>query len=370
MKIIPFPAIIPDLDKITANEAFFNSVKKNYRGYADGGLFKNTGVDALYVYEIKTRFSSHTGLVAALDLDEYRSGKVKKHEKTIHEKEELQLELLVRRKAMVKPILMTYRHSEEIDEALTNVKNSSEPILQIDFEKIKQKHLFWQLTDPVVIAGIRQLFEKNIPCCYLADGHHRLTSNLHLDHQIPYNGKDKFDEALCAFFADSQLLVRPFHRVFKDSQISDAELMARISQYAEQNVLPGNAPLKKGEWSMCLNGKWSSWHWKTEVVEAYRNNRHVVLDVDILNDKILHEALGVEDIRHDKRISYIEGTRRVAALEKISFTGIVFRLFPVDIEDLMTISDDDDIMPPKSTFFEPRMINGLLVQPLPDAIHA
>ncbi len=370
MRIIPFPAIIPDLKKITPNEAFFNSVKKNYLTYNDSGMFKKTGVDAIYVYEIQTRFSSHTGVVAALDLDDYREGKVKKHENTIHEKEKVQMDLLLRRKAMVKPILLTYRHSDEIDQTLVGIRSNSQPMFEVTFDKIRQKHRFWQLTDSTVIAAIKKLFEKNIPCCYLADGHHRLTSNLHLDHNIPYNGKDKFDEALCAFFADSQLLVKPFHRVFRNADIEESVLINGVSAYADKIELPGNAPTRKGEWSMCVNGNWTSWRWKDSLTEAYRTNRHVVLDVDILNDKILHEALGVEDIRSDKRISYVEGKRSASALAKMSLGGVAFRLFPVDIDDLMTISDDDDIMPPKSTFFEPRLLNGLLIQELPEAIHS
>jgi uncharacterized protein (DUF1015 family) len=370
MKIIPFPAIVPDLGKITADEAFFNSVKKEYLGYAQKGLFQKSGVDAFYIYEIQTRFSSHIGVVAALDLDDYREGKVKKHENTLLEKEKVQMELLLHRKAMVKPILLTYRHSEAIDKALVEIRKNAKPFFEVNFEKIKQKHLFWQLTDADTIAEIKTLFENNIPCCYLADGHHRLSSNLLLEHQIQYNGKDKFDEALCAFFADSQLLVKPFHRVFSAPNINESDVISAISAYADSIQPRTNAPAQKGEWSMCIKGKWSSWRWKNEVVDTYRANRHVVLDVDILNDKILHEALGVEDIRSDRRISYVEEKRGTAALEKLSHSGVVFRLYPVDIEDLMTISDDNDIMPPKSTFFEPRLLNGLLIQELPEGIHA
>jgi uncharacterized protein (DUF1015 family) len=368
MKIIPFQAVIPDLSKIEATEAFFNSVKEEYPKYSSQNLFKKTGLDAFYVYEITTINSVHTGVVAALDLDDYRDGKVKKHENTLLEKEKIQMTLLLERKAMVKPILLTYKHAERIEAKLELIKNSNDPFYEIYFNKIKQHHRFWQVATLDEITAFQQLFEENIACCYLGDGHHRLSSNLLLDHNVPYNGKEKFDEALCAFFADAELVVQPFHRVFKDPDISEADIINKVKSYAEQVDLDQNIPSQKGEWSMCIKGKWSSWRWKNELVESYRSNRHVVLDVDILNDKILHEALGVEDIRKDKRIAYVEGNKAISSLVKMSAAGVSFRLFPVDIEDLMIISDDGDIMPPKSTFFEPRMLNGLLVQELPDAL--
>lgn len=366
MNILPIQAVLPDLTKIKVNDAFFETVKEEYPKYLSQEMFFSTLEKGIYIYEITNSEKQHVGIVAALDLDDVRKGKVKKHEKTLVAKEKTQLNLLIERGAMVKPVLLTYPILESLHTLIIQLKTGSAIFHEIHFPESNQTHRFWLIKDVQAIRTIQNEFKK-IEKLYIADGHHRLNANLHFEEKAQeLHINDKFDEVFCAFFASSQLSISAFNRLVKEPSISGDEILQRINEIAYFIESDAALPQQKNEWKMCIEGKWTTWRWKEHLLN-FRGSDKVNLDVDILNEYIFKQILGIEDIRNDKRISYLDASYEFIKLTKESKKGIVFSLFPVDIHDLFKVADDDGTMPPKSTWFEPRMKNGLLVQEIPKA---
>jgi uncharacterized protein (DUF1015 family) len=176
------------------------------------------------------------------------------------------------------------------------------------------------------------------------------------------DAKDINDDVLCAFFATYDLRIEAFNRFIENVDLLGLDFIKKLEQIAIPLTNRQNAPDKKGRWGTWIAGEYTLWEWKTETLAAFQANGKIVLDVDILNEKIFREILGIEDVRKDKRIKYLEANNDTDFLRKKSTNGICFSLYPVDIQDLIAVSDADGIMPPKSTWFEPRMKNGLLIQ--------
>jgi uncharacterized protein (DUF1015 family) len=368
MTIYPIQAVLPDLNKIEVTDAFFETVREDYPAYVAQNKFKTTTQKGVYLYEIITSQSEHLGLVAALDLADVRSGKVKKHEKTLVAKEKTQLNLLIERGAMVKPVLLTYRMNLSLLSLFKELKKDRAIFHEVFFPESQQRHRFWLIEETSLIQQIQNEFAQ-IEQLYVADGHHRLTANLHFEAKArELNITDNFDEVFCAFFDDTQLKIEAFNRIVKDMSISEVELLQKLNDIATPIECDNETPRKKGEWKMCIDEQWTTWSWKSSI-KQFRGIDFVNLDVDILNELVFKSIFNISDIRKDKRIGYLDATYDKEALTAQSKKGIVFSLFPVDIHDLFQIADADGTMPPKSTWFEPRMKNGLLVQEIPPAFH-
>jgi uncharacterized protein (DUF1015 family) len=366
MKIQPFRAILPILSKINASEAFFDSVREEFITYQTQGFFQEEDEKAVFFYEIKTEKRSHHGVIAALDLADFAEGKVKKHEKTLLEKERQQMSLLIERGAMVKPVLLTYRAVPLLQRFMKEYTLENEVYIAYTFQEGKEIHRFWKINDSEKIRKLQDFFKNNIPFTYVADGHHRLTTNVLLHKTMQNEGEgEHYNQIYCAFFADEDLSIGAFNRAVN---IDVEDFLEKINTVADSVENTNIIPNAKYQFSVFYQAKWHTFTWKTSILAKFKAKGKVLLDVDILNEKILKTILGIEDIRKDERIVYVEGAKGTAALEKICTEGvakIAFSLYPVAIEDLMDISDDDGTMPPKSTFFEPRMKNGIMIQGLP-----
>jgi uncharacterized protein (DUF1015 family) len=366
MNIQPFRAILPILTKINASEAFFDSVREGFPAYEKQGFFQEEEEKAVFFYEIKTEKRSHHGVIAALDLADFAAGKVKKHEKTLLEKERQQMSLLIERGAMVKPVLLTYRAVPLLQRFMKEYTLENEAYITYTFQEGKEIHRFWKINDSEKIGKLQDFFKNNIPFTYVADGHHRLTTNVLLHQTMQNEGEgEHYNQIYCAFFADEDLTIGAFNRAVN---IDVENFLEKINTVADSVENTEIVPQNKYQFSVFYQAKWHVFTWKTEILAEFEAKGKVLLDVDILNEKILKTILGIEDIRKDERIVYVEGAKGTVALEKICTEGaakIAFSLYPVAIEDLMAISDDDGTMPPKSTFFEPRMKNGIMIQGLP-----
>ncbi len=366
MKIQPFRAILPILSKIDSSEAFFDSVRENFSTYQTQGFFQEEEEKAVFFYQIKTEKRSHYGVVAALDLMDFEEGKVKKHEKTLLEKERQQMSLLIERGAMVKPVLLTYRAVPLLQRFMKEYTAENEAYITYSFQEGKEIHQFWKIKDVEKIKKLQDFFKNNIPFTYVADGHHRLTTNVLLHKTMQNEGEGQYyDQLYCAFFADEDLAIGAFNRAVNIEVENFLEKINMVADSFENTHLKPNC---KYQFSIFYQGKWSFFTWKKHILAEFEAKDKVLLDVDILNEKVLKAILGIEDIRKDERILYIEGAKGTVALEKICTEGaaqIAFSLYPVAIEDLMMVSDADGTMPPKSTFFEPRMKNGIMIQGLP-----
>ncbi|MCB0640681.1 MAG: DUF1015 domain-containing protein, partial [Phaeodactylibacter sp.] len=269
--------------------------------------------------------------------------------------------------AMVKPVLLTYDPIELIERFIHEYTLKHAPFMDIHFEQEQQQHLFWEIADNHDIQYLTELFEKHVPHGYIADGHHRtsITAIMH-DRSLKGHLQGDYGQLLAAFFSSKEVQVLDFNRVVEGlTECSVTTFLALLSKIVEIDVLEiPSRPSGKHELVMFLNREWFRLSWKPEVLERFKDVP-VLLDVHLLNELILKDILKIDDIRTDFRVRYVEGNRGLEGLKERVLKSehrIGFVLHPIAMEDFMTIADHDSVLPPKSTWFEPRMRNGLIVQ--------
>ncbi len=367
MHIKPFQAVFPDLDYITSPDSFFESVRAEYNDYYDSGFFTKASQEALYVYQIKGESRQYTGLVACADIRDFLDGSIRQHEHTLAAKEQKQMQLMFRRKAAVKPVLLTYPRVDAISHWAEAYAAANAPFLEVPFEEQQQRHCFWEIRDGQGIREIQMLFETHLPHAYIADGHHR-TSTTALLYERMLEGKlqGHYQLLLCAFFPSSDIDILDFNRVINGLDgLTLTAFMAHIAHYFEIHFLEEpQKPAKKHEITMFVNREWYLLRWKEWVLLEYADEV-AILDALLLDDKILGEILGIADVRTDERIQYIEGPKGLEGVRQQTLKAeeaVGFCLYPVQLEELMVTADAGRVLPPKSTWFEPRMKNGLIVQ--------
>ena len=365
MTIRPFQAVYPNKDFIASNDSFFATVKEEYPAYKKAGFFQKTSKEAIYIYKIQTPDRNYTGLMACSDIKDYINGKIKKHELTLAEKEQKQVYLMMHRKAIVKPILLVYPRMKKIDELIKTFMSNHKPFYSLHFEEENQEHVFWEVSDGDSIEAIQKLFDKKIRETYIADGHHRCSASALLYHRAKKK-KNPYENILSAFFPTDELEVHDYNRIVEGlSEMSLTTFMAKISQLFDIEILEEpTRPSRKHEIVMFLNKEWFLLKWKDHVLKKYKKEK-ILLDTSLLDREILKIIMGIKDVKTDTRIKYIEGPRGLEELKNKTLkteNRVAFCLYPAQMSDLLTTSDIGGVMPPKSTWFEPRMKNGIIVQ--------
>ncbi|MBR9920265.1 MAG: DUF1015 domain-containing protein [Bacteroidetes bacterium] len=355
------------MDYITSADSFFKNVKEDYREYKQSGFFDKSPQEGLYIYRITKEHRSYIGIIACAEVRDFIEGRIKKHEHTLPEKEQRQMHLLLHRNAMVKPILLTYPKVDDIEKISRKVMEEEKPFMEVYFDSSFENHQLWRVSDGADIKHIQELFDKHIEYAYIADGHHR-SSTVALMHQRTKNpGKQKaYDKVLTAFFPTTQLEILEYNRIVEGlNDISLSRFMARLSRVCDIEELEGAAkPGGPREIVMYVNKEWYLLKWKPEVLKKYESEE-ILLDVSLLNHEILEGIIGIVDIRMDDRLKYVEGPKQIEDIrEKVLKNDhrIGFILHPVQMEDFLGIADAEKVLPPKSTWFEPRMRNGLIAQ--------
>lgn len=365
MRIKPFQAVYPNFDLIASADEFFGTVKYDYRDYDKSGFFKRIPGEAMYVYIIDGPNKHHQGIVASIDINDYLEGRILKHENTLSTKEQSMMSLLLNRKAMIKPVLLTYPSMKTVNDIINTFKDTP-PLYTIHFDESQEDHKIWKVTDEKVLTKLSSAFAK-IQKVYIADGHHRCSTSalLHKSKNAKKLDMD-FSHVLCTFLSYDQLVIHDYNRVVHIlDEISPLTMMAELSRYCKIKKMDGPfRPQRKHEMSMFLEKEWFRLRWKNTVLKAYAK-RPVVLDASIITDLIMKRIFGIKDVRSDKRIRYIEGTQGhdglvMACRKKENSVG--FGLYPVSMDEFIKLSDLGEILPPKSTWFEPRMKNGLITQ--------
>jgi uncharacterized protein (DUF1015 family) len=366
MKIKPFRAHFPRLDKIESPDLFCSEAKNLFRKYVEDELYLPAAGTYLYVYQIETKTGRHTGLVSLNEVEDFFAGKVKKHEATLSEREKHQLELFLRWGAVLKPVLLTYPPVAAINDWLEQYARKHRPVLSAKF-KGNARHRVWAVHDGRDISRLQELFAKHVQGVYIADGHHR-TSTMALLHEqrADYPAYD-FDHLFCAFFPADQLDILDYNRVVEVPKgMSGGRFVASLSRLFEIEPLSAaRRPEDKHEITMLFRKEWYSLHWRAEILEKAAQ-KDVVLDATLLNERVLYDILNISDVRSDARVSYIDGSKGIEGLKKAvqGRNRVGFALYPVHIADLMRLADAGESLPPKSTYFEPRLKSGLIVQPL------
>ena len=312
----------------------------------------------LYVYRLRMGNHVQTGIAACYSLAEYDTDVIKKHERTRRDKEDDRTRHILETRAQTGPVFLTYRAAAAVD-AVVDQAVHAPPLF--DFTAVDGiQHTIWRLP-AADHQAIVDAFGK-IPALYIADGHHRAASAARVRQQLGGDRKTagEWDTFLAVAFPDNQMQVLPYNRVVKDlGSQTPASFLGALSERLTVTDGPA-APQRKGHVAMFLGGTWRTLALGTPPAGTSAAD---ALDVSRLQDLVLTPLLGIGDVRTDKRIDFVGGARGTAELEKLVSSGkaaVAFSLYPVSVEDLMTISDAGGIMPPKSTWFEPKLRDGLL----------
>ena len=335
------------------------------------GTFTEDRNRAYYIYELAWQGHVQTGLVGVCSVDEYEDGTIKRHELTRAEKERDRIEHMRALGCQTGPIFLAYRDEPVLGIILAAAKEGSPLYAFTDDEGVRQT--VWEVARPEAIEAIHAMFER-IPCAYIADGHHRTASAVRVAQELraeaqaagAYTGKEPFNFFLSVLFPASQLTILPYNRVVKDRcGMTAAELVARIEEagfIAEQAGAPVE-PERLGTFGMFAEGTW----WKLSLGEALAaevaaGDAVARLDASVLQERVLAPILGIGDVREDPRISFVGGVRGTGELEeRAGADGAAFSLHATSIDQLLDVADAGLLMPPKSTWFEPKLRSGLFI---------
>jgi uncharacterized protein (DUF1015 family) len=322
----------------------------------------------LYIYRQIREGRSQTGVVACASVDEYLDKTIRIHELTRADKEEDRVRHVDSCNANTGPIFLAYRGRPAIDAIVAGI--TTQPALY-DFTADKVQQTVWRVDDESQIAALQAEFAKT-PRLYIADGHHRAASAVRVGkkrrEQHPgYSGEEEFNFFLSVCFPGEQLYIMPYNRVVKDlNGLPPEQLIAKISEQFRVEPFSGTgsgAPSAKHSFGMYLQDQW---YLLTALLGSFDAADPVgQLDVSILQNNLLSPILGIGDPRIDKRIDFIGGGRGLKELERrAGDKGVAFALFPTSIDDLIAIADAEQVMPPKSTWFEPKLLSGLFIHEL------
>ena len=357
----------PDLD--CHDDQVYEQGRVNLRKLVSDGVLVQDSSDCYYVYRQKMGTIVQTGLVVCAAVDDYQQGVIKKHELTRADKEEDRVRHIDYLDANDEPVFLTCKEEPAIGEIIAGV-TSSRP--EYDFTTADGvSHTLWVLADPVRIAGLTRLFAA-VPALYVADGHHRSAAacrvrDLRREQNPGHTGLEEYNYFLTVVFPDTEMNILPYNRVVKDlNGLSLAEFMARVA--SRFDITPTAAitpPEQRHRFAMFLTGRSYEMSPKPETYDE--QDAVSRLDVSILQDNLLNPVLGIRNPRTDQRIHFVGGIRGVGELERLVNSGefeVAFALYPTAIAELMALADDGKIMPPKSTWFEPKLRSGLFVHPI------
>lgn len=371
MIIKPFKSAIPRFTRLFSTDLFFDSVKENFPRYYLGDFYENIGEEALYIYQYESVDRSYTGLVTCTDTADYESGAIVKHEDTLVAKEQKQRKLAQERQAMIKPILLTYPKSEHIDGLLHDYVQTHKALFSVEFKEAR--HTYWKITEKDSIEQITTAFQDRVPRAYIADGHHRAATMMHI-HQETQN--PFFSKIFSVYLSFEEVEISNWNRViFGLNGLSPLEVMAELSRFFHIKRIA--APYQTtvcGVLVMTLDQQWFELRWRDEVLEQYKGlPLEQQFDISIFNKEIAQGVLGIGNIRNDERIENIESRKGFEGLQRLidraEVPSIGFIFSPIDLEDMIKVTNAGRIMPPKSTYMLPRIINGMLVYPLHDKPH-
>jgi uncharacterized protein (DUF1015 family) len=336
----------------------------------DQGIFIQDDQPAFYIYQLIMDGRAQTGLVAGASIDDYMNNVIKKHEKTREEKEKDRIKHVDVCNAQTGPIFLAYKSEEGINQLINKVIQKDSPIYDFVADD-GIGHRVWIIKENTHIEYLMTAFNK-IESIYIADGHHRTASAVKVGlkrrkEQGNFNGNEPFNYFLSVLFPHSELKILPYNRVVTDlngysfdafiSQIEKSFVVEKIGKEPYQ-------PTEKGTYGMYLEDDWYKLTIKEELIP--KNDVVKKLDVSLLQDYLLTPVLDIQDPRIDKRIDFVGGIRGLKELEKRvhSDMKVAFSMYPTSIEELFEVSDANELMPPKSTWFEPKLRSGIFINSL------
>ena len=342
-----------------ATEVYAKAAENLRRMIAEGILHRD-GRDCYYAYQLQMGSHTQTGFVAAASVAAYDAGRIKKHEFTRPDKEDDRVRQIEALNAQTGPVLLAYPESRAADSLLAQAESGA-PIADVVAED-GIRHRIWQVSDETLVADITAAFER-MPSLYIADGHHRsaAASRVAASRRQP-GGEQASDYFLAVIFPHHQMRIMDYNRVVTDlNGLSEDEFLARLAgAYAVAPACGQVKPSCPGEVGLYLRGRWYCLNVDPRLFVSDPVAR---LDVSLLSAHVLGPILGITDLRRDKRIDFVGGIRGLAELERRVDSGemaAAFAMYPTGLADLMAVADAGQIMPPKSTWFEPKLADGLI----------
>lgn len=349
----------------------YASALEQFKAFRQNGWLVQDPNEKYYVYAQTMNGRTQYGLVVAAWVEDYMEGRIKKHELTRKDKEEDRMKHVRINNANMEPVFFAYPHRDDLDAIVKSV-TAGEP--EYDFVAAPEgfRHTFWVINDPQTIAHITAIF-REIPAMYIADGHHRsaaaaLVGNEKKLQNPHHTGNEEYNYFLAVCFPDNQLNVIDYNRVVKDlNGLSEAEFLHALEAdfVVEKKGKEIYKPQHLHNFSLYLGGEWYS---LTAKEGRYNDQDPIgVLDVTISSNLILDKILGIKDLRTDKRIDFVGGIRGLGELKKRVDSGemkMALALYPVTMQQIINIADSGNIMPPKTTWFEPKLRSGLVIHEL------
>ncbi|MGI5968954.1 MAG: DUF1015 domain-containing protein [Lachnospiraceae bacterium] len=353
----------------TYDERVYLKAKELLCGMIDDGIYEKDEDNAFYIYEQIMNGRSQTGIVGCASVDDYINGVIKKHENTREDKEIDRIKHVDTCNAQTGPIFLAYRSNDIINEVVKKVKN--EPAIY-DFTSVDGiHHIVWKIAENDDVTAVEKAF-ADIGDIYIADGHHRAASAVKVGlkrrkENPDYTGEEEFNTFLSVLFPHDELMIMDYNRTVKDlNGLSEEEFLEKIKDNFDIADISDEAvkPVKKGQVTMYLSDKWYTLNAKTALLEITDPVKS--LDVSLLQDYLLGPVLGIGDPRTDKRIDFIGGIRGLDELKRRADSDmkVSFAMYPTSIDELFAVADAGMLMPPKSTWFEPKLRSGLFIHSL------
>lgn len=345
------------------SDAVYAHAKENFERLIANGYLVREPENCMYLYRQEMGGHSQTGLVATFSAEDYDSDVIKKHEKTRAAKENDRYRLTKTLRANTGPVFLTVKDGTALDKIIAE-KDDADAIF--DFVANDGiRHTGWKISDPKKLAKIKEIFDK-IPCAYVADGHHRSASNARCARDLKaenpnHTGDEDYNWFLSVVFPAGQLKILPYNRVVRDlAGMDESEFLEKLSKVCTVTQSGEKSPADPNFVDMYLGKKWYTLKFEnTSSLGAVEG-----LDVSLLQDRVLSPILKIGDPRTDERIDFVGGIRGTGELEKLVDSGkfaVAFSMYPTTVAQLMDIADAGEIMPPKSTWFEPKLRSGLFV---------
>ncbi len=349
----------------------YEKAKELLWGMVEDGDFVQDETPCYYLYELTMDGRSQTGIVACACVDDYLENRIKKHENTRREKEEDRVRHVDVCGAQTGPIFLAYRSREDLKKLVEQEKKKA-PLFDFSSED-GIRHRGWRVEDPAKLQAIRQAF-ADMDALYIADGHHRAASAVRVGvkrrkEHPGYTGEEEFNYFLSVIFPDDELLIMDYNRVVKDlNGLSPEAFLEKLGEFFEiQKLSEAAHPGRKGEFTLFLEEEWYLLTLKAQ----YENSDPVEgLDVSLLQNLVLGPVLGIQDPKTDKRIDFVGGIRGLTELERRVHTDMkaAFAMYPTSIGELFAVADEGKLMPPKSTWFEPKLRSGLFIHSLGERV--
>lgn len=343
----------------------YEQAARTLKRWQQEGILTEDESPFYYLYELVMEGRAQTGIVACASVDDYSSGVIARHENTREEKEQDRIRHVDVTNAHTGPIFLAYRSQEELN-SLVALEKKKTPL----YDFISEDgicHRVWKIEDPQKAEEIHRIF-SGIPRVYIADGHHRAASAVKVaamrrEANPSWTGNEEFNYFLSVLFPDDQLMIMPYNRVVQDlNGLSREEFLKKTEQYfvVTERGRKAFSPEQKGQVGMYLDGSWYQLDARPEICT---DDPVKGLDVSILQDRILGPLLGIGDPRTDSRIRFVGGIRGLSELERLVDSGaaVAFSMYPTSIRELFEVADAGLLMPPKSTWFEPKLRSGLFI---------